>query len=45
MIVVEAVGGHVLGPMVIAFALALLALVIGAALLGRGLRELVPWRR
>jgi hypothetical protein len=45
MIVVEAVGGHVLGPMLIAFALALVALVTGAVLLGRGLRELVPWRR
>jgi uncharacterized membrane protein len=45
MIVVEAVGGHVLGPMVIAFVVAIVALIAGAMLLGRGLRELVPWRR
>ncbi len=44
-VIIEAVGGHILGPLFLALIAAVATLVLGAVLLGRGLRELMPRRR
>ena len=44
-LIVEALGGHALGTLFIVMVAAIATLVLGAALLGRGLRELWPGRR
>jgi hypothetical protein len=45
MLIVEAIGGHVLGVLFAVLAVAIVTLLVGAALLGRGLRELLQRRR
>ncbi|MEA2155509.1 MAG: hypothetical protein QOE11_1649 [Solirubrobacteraceae bacterium] len=44
-LIVEAIGGHVLGTLFVVLLAAIGTLLIGAALLGRGLRELLSRRR
>jgi hypothetical protein len=45
LLIVEALGGHVLGTLFVVMAAAIATLLIGAALLGRGLRDLLSRRR
>jgi hypothetical protein len=45
MLIVEAVGGHVIGVLFAVLAAGIVTLLVGAALLGRGLRELLQRRR
>jgi len=44
-IIIEALGGHLLGLVLVVMVTAIATLLVGALLLGRGLRELVPRRR